>query len=67
MEKKCTKCGVVKSLDEFNNRKDSKDGKQFICKICNKEYRKKKKNGGIKIKKRLINIIKNIIKKIKKK
>jgi len=43
MEKKCTKCGEVKSLDEFNNRKDSKDGKQFRCKICNKEYRKKNK------------------------
>ena len=39
MEKKCTKCGVVKSLDEFYNRKDSKDGKQFRCKICNKKYK----------------------------
>ena len=43
MEKKCTKCKEVKSLDEFNNGKDSKDGKQFRCKICNKEYRKKNK------------------------
>jgi hypothetical protein len=43
MEKKCTKCGEVKSLDEFGNDKSSKDGKQFRCKICNKEYRKKNK------------------------
>jgi hypothetical protein len=43
MEKKCTKCGEVKSLDEFSNDKSSKDGKQFRCKSCCKEYRKKNK------------------------
>ena len=32
--KKCTVCSEVKSLDEFHNRKDSKDGKYAFCKIC---------------------------------
>ena len=41
MEKKCTKCGEVKSLDEFGNKKEYKDGKQFRCKLCQREYRKK--------------------------
>ena len=40
MEKKCTKCGEVKSLDEFNNDKNTKDSKSFYCKLCTKEYRK---------------------------
>ena len=56
MEKKCTKCGEVKSLDEFNNRKDSKDGKQFRCKICNKEYVLKAKTLQILTIKELIRI-----------
>ena len=43
MEKKCTKCKEIKSLDDFCDLKSSKDGKQFRCKICNKEYRKKNK------------------------
>ena len=38
MEKKCTKCGEVKSLDEFGNSKCRKDGKQYKCKVCCKEY-----------------------------
>ena len=38
MEKKCTKCGKVKSLDEFGNRKRNKDGKQYNCKTCLKEF-----------------------------
>ena len=47
MEKKCTKCGEVKSLDEFYNHKIGKNGKRHECKICtknyNKEYNKKNK------------------------
>jgi hypothetical protein len=39
MEKKCTKCGEVKSLDEFSNAKKGKHGKAWKCKSCNKEYR----------------------------
>jgi len=40
MEKKCTKCGEVKSLDEFSNDKSKKDGKQSRCKDCVKLYAK---------------------------
>jgi hypothetical protein len=47
MEKKCTKCKEVKSLDEFYNHKIGKNGKRHECKICtknhNKEYNKKNK------------------------
>ena len=43
--KKCSKCGVVKSLDEFNNNKNIKDGKNCSCKKCCKGYDKEyKKN-----------------------
>ena len=43
MEKKCNKCGEVKCLDEFNNDKYRKDGKDFKCKICYKIYRNRNK------------------------
>ena len=43
MEKKCTKCGEVKSLDEFGNSKCRKDGKQYKCKVCCKEYQRNNK------------------------
>lgn len=32
--KKCTKCGVWKSLDEFHKKKDGKHGRQSQCKEC---------------------------------
>ena len=32
--KKCTKCGEVKSLDQFSNHIRHKDGKRFRCKVC---------------------------------
>ena len=32
--KKCTSCNEVKALDEYPNRKDSKDGKRNQCKVC---------------------------------
>ena len=38
MEKKCTKCGEVKSLDEFSNAKKGKHGKHARCKSCFKLY-----------------------------
>jgi hypothetical protein len=46
MEKKCTKCKEVKSLDEFNNNKRIKSGKAYQCKSCYKEHTKRhyKKN-----------------------
>ena len=44
MEKKCTKCEEVKSLDEFSKDKRNKDGKQSRCKSCHKEYKIKNKD-----------------------
>ena len=41
MEKKCTKCGEVKSLDEFTKDKYKKDGKSYLCKSCKVVYSKK--------------------------
>jgi hypothetical protein len=38
MEKKCTKCKEVKSLDEFTNAKKGKNGKASRCKDCDKRY-----------------------------
>jgi len=39
MENKiCTKCGIPKSLDEFSNNKNKKDGKHTMCKLCFKNY-----------------------------
>lgn len=34
MKKICTKCGIEKDLEEFYNRKNAKDGKEFTCKVC---------------------------------
>ena len=34
--KKCTRCKIVKSLEEFNKMKSSKDGKHYYCKSCTK-------------------------------
>ena len=36
--KKCTKCGVEKTLDSFNKDKNHKDGLQYKCKDCRKAY-----------------------------
>jgi len=40
MEKKCKKCGEVKSLDDFYNDKSRKDNKNPYCKLCIKEKNK---------------------------
>lgn len=39
--KECIKCHKLKPNDEFQDRKDSKDGKRAECKMCRKEYHKK--------------------------
>lgn len=36
--KKCTVCKKSKSLDQFNNRKKNKDGKNNKCKSCKRAY-----------------------------
>ena len=35
----CSNCGIEKELEEFSNRKTSKDGKRSWCKVCDKLYR----------------------------
>ena len=37
-KKKCTKCGKVKSVNEFNKRKKSKDGLRHECNQCRRQY-----------------------------
>lgn len=39
--KKCNKCGVEKPHAEFSKRKSTKDGLNYTCKACNREYYKK--------------------------
>ena len=36
--KQCSKCNETKEMSEFANYSDSKDGKQFYCKPCMREY-----------------------------
>ena len=36
--KVCTKCKVEKDLNEFSKCKSAKDGLQYMCKICLKQY-----------------------------
>ena len=42
--KKCSTCGEVKSLDDYHNNKNSKDGKQYECKVCRNAKSRKKYN-----------------------
>lgn len=37
--KKCSVCGEMKSLNDFYNKKDSKDGKSYRCKSCDNKAR----------------------------
>lgn len=39
--KTCTKCGEIKSLGEFSDRENSKDGKRAQCKPCLSSIRRK--------------------------
>ena len=42
--KKCTNCKVDKEITEFSKDKRRKDGMRSVCKLCQKEYRKKNKD-----------------------
>ena len=42
-EKRCSKCGKVKPISEFSKNKHAKDGMQFHCTDCKKEYYRKGK------------------------
>ena len=37
--KRCSKCKNTKNLEEFNKCKSNSDGYQYVCKICQKEWR----------------------------
>lgn len=39
--KKCKRCEIEKPFDEFSKDINSKDGLQYKCKLCNREYAKK--------------------------
>jgi len=39
--KVCSKCKEEKSINEFNKRKDGKNNIRYICKLCQKKYKKK--------------------------
>lgn len=36
--KACTKCGVIKALEEFHKAASRRDGRKFTCKACDKIY-----------------------------
>ena len=42
-KKKCSKCGKVKELSKFYNKKSAQDGLSYYCKPCNSEYGKKQR------------------------
>ena len=44
MEKACSKCGIVKPLDEFHKKKGRSDGRRSECKSCSKAYRVKNRD-----------------------
>lgn len=39
----CRKCKQEKPLEAFNKKTDSKDGRQYACRSCDKEYREANK------------------------
>ena len=41
MKKKCRVCEEEKESSDFYKRKDTRDGLQFLCKKCQKEYHKR--------------------------
>lgn len=43
MTKKCTKCNTKRGIEFFYKNKLTKDGLQFHCKLCNKDYNKNNK------------------------
>ena len=43
MTKKCPTCGEVKGLDEFGKNPATKDGLNYNCRYCRKEYQKEYK------------------------
>ncbi len=46
MEKQCTKCKLIKPIQEFCKNSRQKDGHFYICKECEKVRKKKEYYGG---------------------
>jgi len=46
MNKKCSKCGEVKSIDDFHKSNIYKDGHKYECAICSCEYAKKHRDNN---------------------
>ena len=44
MKKRCSKCGEIKEESEFHNSKINKDGLQWQCKECEREYYNRNKD-----------------------
>lgn len=44
--KKCSKCGEVKTLDNFGKNKRSKDGLRYSCRECENSIRRKQNNNN---------------------
>jgi hypothetical protein len=44
--KMCSKCNIKKSLDDFCNKKDNKDGKHIYCKECRSNNSKNEYNNS---------------------
>ena len=41
-QKKCSKCGETRPLDEFYKDRTTKDGYKYRCKVCMKEYKEQR-------------------------
>ena len=37
--KQCTKCDILRPLSDFGKNKSHKDGRQYTCKQCRRQYR----------------------------
>jgi hypothetical protein len=51
--KRCSKCKIPKSIDEFHKRKTSKDGHDHYCKECSNASHRNKYNTDIEYKERM--------------
>jgi hypothetical protein len=40
-QKKCSRCNIVKPLDDYHNRSVSRDGYDNACKVCRKQVAKR--------------------------
>jgi hypothetical protein len=67
LTKKCAKCKVNKTIEEFSKHKNCKDGLQTVCKQCHKEYTQNNKESikqkGIKYRQKNKDSIKEYIRK----